>query len=183
MLKRTGIYSGITGLVILIIIGLFKFFESKVLKENELASVVLKATEKRKAIIDFRHHTLTTITKDKKNEIIKFKSGLRTAVITESTDGTIAVYAPEAGLVFEPGLSAFYSNHYTHLGIDIQWAYWKRLGLSTGMGMTVLNDTIDIDLYPIALNFNPPFNWTPNTNIFIGINADKDFVAGTSVKF
>jgi len=185
-------------LVLILIVG-YKYVENRWLKQEIRTSLTLKEGESRKAIINFRQKTLTTVRRDKEGketQTVQNFSGLRMAVLTELEDGSVNVYAPVWGFVFEPGYTAFVANSRPRLGIDIQWFYWRRLGLSSGFGLggRRYKDAVDgtgearrSDLqlagYPIAFNYNLPFKWTPNTNLFVGGTHDKQFTTGVTVKW
>lgn len=177
-------------LILALIVG-YKMVETRWLKNEIKTSLTLKEGEQRKAVIDFRQKTMTTIIRDadgEETQTMQNFAGLRTAVLTELSDGTVDVYAPTWGFVFEPGLNAFIADSRPHLGLDLQWFYWRRLGLSSGVGLgnktsEVRDRTLSINGYPFALNYNLPFRWTPNTNIFMGATLNKEATGGMSVKF
>ncbi len=195
LVKHTLKYAIIAG-IIMSLFGAFKFglFDT-VLRFDGPPS---KGTTRR-AAIDFRRNIATckTIDKDtgkvyKVHEVV----GVRLASIEQFEDGSVKVVARNKGFGIEPGYTVFISNSRPRVGFDIQWAYWKRLGLSSGLGIggrktkEVTNgkgearkDDLQWNGYPIAFNYNLPFRWTPNTNIFMGYLMQRQATAGISVKW
>jgi len=134
----------------------------------------------RKIIIDTRSRTLTIETPEGKQR----KHGVRKIVITEDKEGHSSVLAPTWGLTFEPGFSGFVAYGSPNVGLDLQWLYWKQFGLSTGTGIYKKEDeSLGISFYPLAINYNLPFLFTPNTNIFVGIDSNYQPIGGFSVKW
>jgi hypothetical protein len=179
----------------LLLFGAYKYIEVSYLNKELKTTLSLQEGEKRKAVIDFRQKTLTTIFKKEngdERQVVTRLSGLRSAVLTELDDGTVDVYAPTWGLIFETAYSAFISQTKPHIGLDIQWFYWRRLGLSSGGGvrgstkkgqLVDEEKSLEFGAYPLAFNYNLPFKYTPNTNALIGIDDQLKLMMGVSVKW
>lgn len=151
----------------------------------------LEKGQRRGVEINFRRKTMRTITRkeDGSEEVVAHNfSGLRRATIIENEDGTISIKAPTIGFIFEPGFSSFFSRGRPHLGLDLEWFYWRRLGLSGGVGFGSKSagkddKTLALAAYPLALNYNLPFKLTPNSNVFIGVDDQLQPIIGGSLKW
>jgi len=186
-------------LLITILIAGYFIFKSGVLDTVIKYHGAPKTGTIRKADIDFRQKTAKFSTiNSKTGEVYKVHEvvGVRLASIEQFDDGSVKVRARNKGFGFEPGYGVFIVNGRPRVGLDIQWAYWKRLGLSSGAGVggrktkEVTDGTgeakrsdLQWNVYPLALNYNLPFRWTPNTNLFLGYLLQKQATAGVTVKW
>ncbi len=194
-MKRTGVHLLGYALIAALIFGAYKYIETRSLlslfngQKQQILS--LQKGQKRMVKIDFRRKEMTTVVrKDDGSEdtITRHFSGLRRATIIENDDGSVELSAPTLGLTLEPGFSSFLSRGRPHLGLDLEWFYWRRFGLSSGAGIgSRVEDRNDKSLsfgaYPLAINYNAPLKWTPNTNLFIGIDDQMNPTGGLSVKW
>jgi len=170
--KLTVILLGIVGII------LYPYYKLWKMKTyNEKVSLTLKDNEKRKIIIEDR--TITNVEKDK----IEVKSGARTTVITVKNDGSIDLYSPTIGFICEPGYATFYSNEKLWVGLDIQWFYWRRIGLLSGIGLRSENHDLKGKINVLSLSYTMPFKILSNTSMYIGLNDSTKFLAGIRVKW
>ena len=177
------------GILALLLVLAYNYVEKKLFTFTiERVNTQLEDNERRKAIINFRENTLILVERDGEHTEVKLTPGLREAEIVQDLDGSVRVIAPTWGFVFEPGYTTFVSQGKPHVGLDIQWFYWRRLGLSSGGGVRgatkqVKDRSLEFGAYPLALNYNLPFRWTPNTNLFLGMDDQIKPTFGATVKW
>jgi len=195
LFKRIGAHAFGYILIAALLFGAYKYIETRSLlglftgQRQQILS--LQKGQKRMVQIDFRRKQMTTIVRSKdgsEETITRHFSGLRRATIIENDDGSVKVTAPTLGLTLEPGFSSFLSRGRPHLGLDLEWFYWRRFGLSSGAGIGSKVEGMDdkslsLAAYPLALNYNAPLRWTPNTNLFFGVDDQMNPTGGLSVKW
>lgn len=171
-------------LIAVAIIGVGKLIQKWSDRKNLETAPVLTDSENSKLIIDTSRKKVTSVTRDGDKQVIDVKDGVRDVVITVNKDGTISTYAPTKGFIFEPGISLGMDKHDTLLGVDIQWFYWRKLGLSSGIMAPPYSglQLQDIRGYA-AINYNLVNLKLPNTNFYVGYNTKSSVSTGVSIKF
>lgn len=136
----------------------------------------LKQNEKAKVIIDIKKKTVTKITRKADGTVeTKVIKGVRKVAVTVSNDNKLTVEARNKGVVFEPGLSLFYSKDRMNLGLDVQFLYWSQYGLNAGFGMS--------QSYNCSFYLAGNYNFYSNSALFIGVNDELNVVGGLKVAF
>lgn len=162
-------------------------------KDSVEYAPVLKENEREKIIVDTRAGTIRTVARnvgDGKGirhngssgyqtgeQTVTDISGVRKVAVTIDKNGNVEVYAPSKGVIFEPGLTAFYSEDRFRLGLDAQVFYWKRWGVNVGIGSTVQAP------YSVKAYVAGSYNFYGNTSIFAGITQSKEIGFGVRVRF
>lgn len=154
---------------------------------------VLKENEREKIVIDSRAGTVKRVVRrDQKNsadanggskgqesseQIVTDISGVRKVAVTIDKDGNVSVYAPTSGVIFEPGLAAFYSDDKFRLGLDAQVFYWRKWGVNIGAGSTLEKP------YTLKAYIAGSYNVWSNTSLFVGITHTKEAGFGLRIRF
>jgi len=136
----------------------------------------LKANEKEKVIIDQKKKTATKIVRKVDGTVETNRiEGVRKVEVSISNSGVTSIKTRNRGAFFEPGISLFYSKDQMNLGLEIQWLYWRKYGISIGFG---LSHTSKCSAY-ISCNYNI----YSNSSFFIGLNDYIRPVVGLKVSF
>jgi hypothetical protein len=172
----------------LVFIGLFLlvcglWYAEHQLKRDEIINApVLKENEKVKVIIDPNTKTVKEVRRDKNGkQIIKQTSGGRNTVIVVDDKCNVTVQTRTKGLIFEPGLTLGYTER-ARWGLDVQFFFWNRFGLNTGVTAALQGNTV----YPrafIGALYTLPFNVVSNTSIVAGMDNKLDLFVGARIKF
>lgn len=100
------------------------------------------------------------------------------AKIAFKKDGSVEVRVKNKGLSASPGLSLLYADS-LRAGIDLNLAYWNRLGISMGVGL---------GRHPVAVPFAAVnYSWGNvrfrNTALMVGYTTRKTWLVGVRVRF
>lgn len=139
----------------------------------------LTENQMRRLIVDLLRDQIILQQKDKTTKVY---SGVRKAVFTQDLDGEIDMYIPTRGWTFEPGMTLVAGSG-THLGIDLQWAYWRRWGLVTGITVNAINRTFNTVRAHAGVSYNIPNKFFPNTSFWGGVDTSGDPVLGIRTRF
>jgi hypothetical protein len=136
----------------------------------------LKPNEKEKTIIDQKRKTVTKLVRKKDGTVEKSTvEGVRKVDVTISNDDKLTITARNRGFLFDPGVSVFYSKDKINLGLDIQWAYWRRYGFSGGFGVSTD--------HKCSGYFSGSYNFYSQSSVFIGVNDNLKPIVGFKVTF
>lgn len=154
-----------------------------VLKENEREKIIVNTRSGMIRRVARRTPTLGgngpsgTPGRNPGEETVTDISGVRKVAVTIDKDGSVKVYAPTKGVIFEPGLAAFYSDENFRLGFDVQFFYWRRFGLNAGAGSTLEKP------YSVKAFVAGSYNIYSNTSVIVGITQTKEIATGVRVRF
>lgn len=136
----------------------------------------LKPNEKEKIIIDHKKKTVKKLIRKNDGTVEKNKSeGVRDTTITISDDNTITIKERTRGFLFEPGIGLFYSKDTLNLGLDLQFLYWRKHGISVGLGTS--------KKYKLSSYLSYNYNFYSNTSLFCGVNDEIRPIFGIKVAF
>jgi hypothetical protein len=135
---------------------------------------VLKPDEKGRLTVEGNKVTITT---DKGTKEI---NGVRHTDVTLKKDGSVVLNVREKGFMFEPGLSASITDNGPRAGVDVGFAYWRRLDLIIGVAFN--NKLVDTRGY-LAVGYTPSVKWLSNTDFFVGITTSKAPIGGVRLRF
>ncbi len=155
----------------MVVVGIIGFLDSKLSKIDDSFTERLKPDEKTKIIVEPKKKKVTKITKDGK----KTEDGSRGTVIIIDKDGKTTIINRRRGILFEPGLTMFYSKNKLMYGLDCQWAYWRKWGLISGLGMS---HNQDFSVFTAV-----SYNFYSNTSVGIGLDDEFKTVVNLRVAF
>lgn len=153
---------------------------------------VLKGNEREKIIVDSRAGTVRIVGRnpvgrtlhpsgdtgqETGDQTVTDVSGVRKVAITIDKNGAVEVYAPNKGVIFEPGIATFYSEDRFRLGLDAQVLYWNKWGVNVGVGSTLQAP------YSVKAYVAGSYNFYGNTSVFAGITQSKEVGFGLRVRF
>jgi len=118
----------------------------------------------------------------KKGEKPKEYVGVKKAKLTKFKDGEIDIKVKNKGLGLEPGFTVAAGDG-LRLGLDVQYAYWKRWGLLGGFTYPVSGRSLDRLRGHLGLSYDLPNRWFSNTSVWGGIDTAKDPRIGFRTKF
>ena len=164
-------------LAITLLLGLFTWLDNRsvVFGKPEFKEE-LKENEKEKIIVNLKKKTVTKIVRLSNGKMEKSRTeGVREVEVTISNTGQSTVTCRNRGLLFEPGLSLFYSKNQMNLGLDFQWVYWRKYGIDTGFGISRSSKC--------SAYLASSFNFYSNSYFLIGINDEIKPVVGVKISF
>ena len=118
----------------------------------------------------------------KKDEKAKIYVGVKEAHLTKFDDDEIRVDIKDKGFGLEPGF-AMVAGDGLRLGLDLEYAYWKRWGLIGGFSVPPARRTISGVRGHLGLSYDIPNKWLSHSSIFAGIDTSKTPVVGMRTKF
>lgn len=179
-------------LYVLVAIALFHYCARKQAERDEVRyGTTLQEDDEEKIIFDQTRRTLLRVRRkvsDSHNGLgasatgsaegvpltVSKEVGVRKAAITIKKSGEVVVVAQTKGFVFEPGI-AIAQGEDLMLGVDVQWAYWKRWGSSGG----IMVDRKGKPRLFVSANYNV---WQ-NTSFFVALDHRKDLAVGVRLSF
>lgn len=139
----------------------------------------LMSNEDARLLVDTMRQLIAIQQKGKETKVY---TGVRKATATKLDTGEIRLDIPTKGFTLEPGLVLGVGDSF-RVGGDIQYAYWKRWGLTVGGTIPVQNRTINNVRGHLGLSYSPYFKYFPNTSIWGGIDSNKSPIAGLRTRF
>jgi len=172
-----------TALIALAIVGTLHFIgnksDSSRAREIDAKSPLIE-DQVRRLIIDFLRNQLILQEKGKDTKVY---TGVRKAVFTEIKDGSIEMDVPTRGWTFEPGLTLGASES-LRLGVDVQWAYWRRWGMVTGFSVPAGRQrTLGKFKGHLGLSYNFYNKYFPGTSVWGGMDTSADPALGVRTRF
>jgi len=160
--------------VVLVLLALLWFWDNKVdssFLKNYLSSSrsEFQAGEVSKVRVDCRDNTLIEHTK---GQPPKITSGVKYVDGSLFEDGHVEIKAKNKGLGLEPGIVATAGDG-LRLGLDIEWIYWRRWGIVTGVTYPVRARSLNRLRGHTGLSYDLPSKWLSNTSIYAGIDSLK----------
>lgn len=128
---------------------------------------------------DIRAKRIILQQKGKKTKIYE---GVRKFEATQFTDGDVKIKVKNKGLVLEPGF-LLGAGESMRIGGDIQYAYWKRWGLTVGGTVPTYSRRIDLFRGHLGISYAPYLSFIPHTSVFGGIDSNKSPVFGIRTEF
>ena len=118
----------------------------------------------------------------KKGEDPKQYVGVKKAKLTKFDDGEIDLRVKNKGFGLEPGFTVTAGDG-LRLGMDVEYAYWKRFGLTAGFTTPVRGRSLDKVRGHLGLSYDIPNRWFNNSSVFGGIDTNKTPILGFRNKF
>jgi hypothetical protein len=162
-------------LLLLVVAGLWYYFRPEHVEPNTPA-ISLKSDETAKVIVD--NGRLVIVDKDKHTVI---DNPRRTDVVIKK-DGSVVIKNRKFGFICEPGVGLAIMPQ-PGATLDIQWCYFKSLGVVSGLGYEFGRPAkLGLKAY-IGVSYDLPLKFTRNTAIYVGVTHRKDVIAGLRVRF
>jgi len=169
--------------VIAVLVALFWFYDTHVdlsliqdyLKSNRSE---FKAGEISKVRVDCRDNTLLEHVKGQPPRIT---SGVKYVDGSLFEDGHVEIKAKNKGLGLEPGIVATAGDG-LRLGLDLEWLYWRRWGIITGITYPVARRSLDRVRGHTGISYDLPSKWLSNTSLYGGIDSTKTPTVGFRTK-
>lgn len=108
--------------------------------------------------------------------------GVKRAKLTKFDDGEVELNVKDKGFGLEPGFVMAAGNG-LRLGLDIEYAYWKRWGLLVGATYPTGGKDLSELRGHIGLSYDIPNRWFSHTSLWGGIDTYKAPVIGVRTKF
>jgi hypothetical protein len=170
--------------ILIILPALLWFWDNKVdtsLLEGYLSSnrSEFKEGEIAKIYANYRDDTLIIHEKGKEPKLI---AGVKSFDGSQFADGTIELDYKNKGIGLEPGFVATVGDG-LRLGLDVEYAYWKRWGLLVGTTYPVNGRSLDRLRGHLGLGYDIPNRWFSNTSVWGGLDSNKSPALGIRTKF
>ncbi len=117
--------------------------------------------------------------RDKKTKIYE---GVRKFEASKLRDGEVKVKVKNKGFGIEPGFVVG-AGEGLRLGADIQYAYWKRWGLTLGGTVPTERRRLDTFRGHIGVAYSPYWKFAPSTSLWGGVDTNKSPVFGIRTEF
>lgn len=108
--------------------------------------------------------------------------GVRKAKITKFEDGEVEVDVKNKGFGLEPGFTVAAGDG-LRLGLDVQYAYWKRWGLLGGVTIPVNDRRFSRVRGHLGLGYTLPNRWLSSTSVFGAVDTSKNPLMGFRTRF
>lgn len=108
--------------------------------------------------------------------------GVKKAKLTKFDDGEVELDVKNKGLGLEPGF-VLTAGDGLRLGLDVEYAYWKRWGLLAGFTYPVQGRSLDRMRGHLGLSYDLPSRWLSNSSVWGGIDTGKNPALGFRTKF
>jgi len=118
----------------------------------------------------------------KKGEEPKQYTGVKKAKLTKFDDGEVKVDVKDKGLGLEPGFVMAVGDG-LRLGLDVEYAYWKRWGLLGGATYPVNGRSLDRLRGHLGLSYDIPNRWFSSTSVWGGVDTNKAPIMGLRTRF
>lgn len=170
--------------VVIILFALFWFYENKVdfsrlNRYMDSAFSQFKEGEVAKVEVDCRDNTAI---EHVKGQPPKLHEGVKRFRGSQFEDGRIETAFKNKGVGLEPGFVVTAGDG-LRLGLDVEYAYWKRWGLLGGVTFPVQKRSIDRVRGHLGLGYDLPSRWLSHTSIYGGIDTNKTPTMGFRTKF
>ena len=139
----------------------------------------LKEHQVARADADYRDNSLTLQKKDKPPKRVV---GVKIATFIQNQDGTYEASYKNKGIGLEPGFVATAGDE-LRLGADVEYAYWKRWGLTAGFTTPVRGRSLGNLRGHLGLSYDIPNRWFNSSSVFGGIDTSKRPLLGIRTKF
>jgi hypothetical protein len=146
---------------------------------NESTRLKVEEGEVASAIVYMDDHIIII---QKKGEEPKQYVGVKKAKITKFEDGEIDLRVKNKGLGLEPGFTVTAGDG-LRLGLDVEYAYWKRWGLLAGFTSPVRGRSLDRVRGHLGLSYDLPNRWFSSTSVWGGMDTARDPRLGFRTKF
>lgn len=173
-----------TAPLIIVLLALMWFWENKV-DANALKKFlsdeahVLQEDQVARADLDCRDNSLTL---QKEGEIPKRIVGIKTGTFIQNKDGSYEADYKNKGFGLEPGF-VMTAGDGLRLGLDVEYAYWKRWGLLGGVTVPAYDRSLDKLRGHLGLGYDLPSKWLSHTSVYGGIDTNKTPTMGIRTKF
>jgi hypothetical protein len=138
-----------------------------------------EAGEVAHAIVYMDDHII--VIEDEKGNVKQYV-GVKKAKLTKFEDGEIKVDVKNKGFGLEPGF-VMTAGDGLRLGLDVEYAYWKRWGLLAGATYPVNGRSLDRLRGHLGVGYDLPSRWLSNTSIWGGIDTGRNPALGFRTKF
>jgi len=138
-----------------------------------------QAGEVSKVEVDCRDNTAIT---HKQGETPKLYTGVKYFRGSQFEDGRIQTKFKNKGFGLEPGL-VMTAGDGLRLGLDVEYAYWKRWGLVAGTTIPVRDRSISTVRGHLGLSYDLPSKWFSHTSFYGGMDTSKTPTMGLRTKF
>ena len=170
--------------LLIILLGILWFVDNRIdtsILTNYLDSSrsEFKSGEVSKVEVDCRDNTAIT---QKKGEEPKLYTGVKYFRGSKFEDGRIKTKFKNKGFGLEPGIVVTAGDG-LRLGVDLEYAYWKRWGLLAGATAPVRGRSFDRVRGHLGLGYDLPSRWFSSTSFYGGIDSDKTPTMGFRTKF
>lgn len=169
-----------------IFIGLSWIWDNKV-DQSALKKFLLKDGNRlqedqlARADVDYRDDSLTI---QVEGEDPKRIVGLKKATFIQNKDGSYESKYRNWGLSLEPAMTVGFSEG-LRMGLDLEWAYWRRYGALFGGTVLVKKSQISDVKGHIGLSYDLPSRWLNHSSFWVGGTMEKNPVPliGVRLKF
>lgn len=170
--------------VVAILFALFWFWDTQVDLSRltgymDSAFSQFEEGEVAKVEVDCRDNTAVEHTKGNPP---KLHTGVKYFRGSQFEDGHIKTKFKNKGFGLEPGF-VMTAGDGLRLGIDVEYAYWRRWGLLGGVTFPVQNRSIDRVRGHLGLGYDLPSRWLSHTSIYGGVDTNKTPTMGIRTKF
>lgn len=169
--------------IVLVLLALLWFWDNKVDKgylKDFLAKPgnVLQEDQLARADVDCRDDSLVI---QREGEEPERKVGIKKATFIQNKDGSYEADYKNRGFGLEPGV-VITAGDGLRLGVDVEYAYWKRFGLVGGVTFPVQGRKLDLMRGHIGLSYDLPSRWLSHTSFYGGIDTNKTPTIGIRTK-
>jgi len=109
-------------------------------------------------------------------------TGLKVFDGSQFEDGTIKTHFKNKGIGLEPGITVT-SGDGLRLGLDVEYAYWKRFGLLGGATLPVRTRSLSNLRGHLGLSYDLPSKWFSHSSLWAGLDTNKTPLMGWRTKF
>lgn len=169
--------------IVLVLLAVLWFYDNRVDMSSVQAYLdsdrsTFREGETAKYIANYRDDTLIIHRKGQQPELI---TGIKEFESSQFDDGRIEIDYKNKGFGLEPGLVATTGDG-LRLGVDVEYAYWKRYGLLAGVTMPVSRMSLDRLRGHLGVSYDLPSKWFSNTSLYGGIDTNKNPAFGIRTK-
>ena len=170
--------------VVLVLFALLWFYENKVdlsMVQDYLDSSrsQFKEGEVAKVEVDCRDNTAIT---HRKGKPPKIHTGVKRFSGSQYDDGKITTSFKNKGFGIEPGLVVTTGDG-LRLGLDLEYAYWKRWGLVVGTTLPVQERSLENLRGHLGLSYDLPSRWFSHSSLYGGVDTNRTPTFGLRMKF
>lgn len=118
----------------------------------------------------------------KKGEKPKQYVGVKKAKLTKFDDGEVKADIKNKGIGLEPGF-VMAAGDGLRLGLDVEYAYWKRWGLLGGFTVPVKGRSLGNMRGHMGLSYDLPSRWFSSTSLWGGVDTSRTPIMGIRTRF
>lgn len=145
------------------------------------SDVKLETNDQAKVIVD--KNKITVVKRDKDGNVkAETKYIPDHATVTYHKDGTVEFKVKTIGLQFEPGIGTLLYDKGSALSLNVQFAYYRRIGFIGGLGVQLAKNPAVVPF--VAVGYRLPWEMVSNTSVMFGYApVQKSPVLGLRIRF